>query len=261
MITEIKVNKNPKITRRKANENFRILSARLLDLHEKERKFVAQELHDSIGSSLSAIKYSLENKLIRMGKNPVPEGISLEQVISMVQETIEECRRISTNLRPQILDDLGIMAAIRWLCREFQKVYSFIHIEKQIDLSEAEVPQALKVAIYRILQEALNNIAKHSGADYVYLSLTKDRTNIKFLIEDNGRGFDNDLVIPGKPSPGGMGLLSMKERTEILDGRFAIRTSRKEGTRISAEWPNLLSDQQLSGEVYTNDRLTSLKDF
>lgn len=243
MITEIKARKNPKITMRKANKNFRMLSARLLELQERERKFVAKELHDSIGSSLSAIKYSLENKLIRMGKNSVPEGISLEQVISMVQETIEECRRISTNLRPAILDDLGIMAATHWLCREFQKVYSFIHIEKQIDLSEAEIPQSLKVAIYRILQEALNNIAKHSGADYVYLSLTKARANIKFSIEDNGRGFDTDLVISQKPYRVGMGILSMKERTELLDGHFAIWAVREEGTRISAEWPNLLNDQ------------------
>jgi PAS domain S-box-containing protein len=238
MIEDITERMYAKEALRESEKKLRILSTKLLEAQEKERKLVAQELHDSIGASLAAIKYALENKLDKMGGAPEPEGISLEQLISMVKETIDECRRISTDLRPSMLDDLGLLATIRWICRKFEKVYSGIRIESRFNIKEKDVPESLKVIIYRVLQEALNNVAKHSAADYVCLSLSKKNGIIELSVEDNGRGFDMNEIILHKDYAGGMGLAGMKERTELFDGQFKLYSDKNAGTRIKATWPD-----------------------
>jgi PAS domain S-box-containing protein len=150
----------------KSDKELRILSNQLLSAEE------ARELHDGIGQALSAIKFSVENALLelREATNPIDLG-SLETVIPLTQKTIEEVRTIVKDLRPSILDDLGILATIGWFCREFKNVYTGIRIETTIDIEEDEVPSHLKTIIYRILQEALNNVAKHSRANFVHLRL------------------------------------------------------------------------------------------
>jgi signal transduction histidine kinase len=120
-----------------------------------------------------AVKFALERKVDQMGAGNAPPGISLEDILSMVQNGVEETRRIMTNLRPSILDDLGIMATVNWFCREFQKVYPHFRIERRIEIQEQEVPEGLKIVIFRILQEAMNNIAKHSQGKAVVLALEK----------------------------------------------------------------------------------------
>ncbi len=237
MVEDITERMQAKEALRESGKKLRILSTKLLETQEKERKLVAQELHDSIGASLAAIKYALENKLDKMGGAPEPEGISLEQLISMAQETIDECRRISTDLRPSILDDLGLLATIRWICRKFERIYSAIRVECRFHIKEKDVPESLKVIIYRVLQEALNNVAKHSGSDYVYLYLAKKNGKIELSVEDNGRGFDMDEVFIHKDYAGGMGLAGMKERTELFDGQFILCSGKNAGTRIKATWP------------------------
>ena len=222
---------------RKSEKRLRVLSAKLLEVQEQERQLIAQELHDSIGASLVAIKYSLEKKLDEMGEDSALGGTSIEAVISMVHNTIEETRRISTNLRPSILDDLGILATIRWFCREFQEVYLGIRIEKRVDIGEDEVSDQLKIVIYRVLQEAFNNVAKHSGADIVRLSLRKTEDTLELSIEDNGQGFDLEEVSDEEGHTGAMGLSSMKERTELSGGSFSIVSSKGKGTTIMASWP------------------------
>ena len=115
---------------------------------------------------------------------------SLESVIPLTQKTIEEVRRIVKYLRPSILDDLGILATTKWFCREFQNVYPEIRIEMTIDIEESDIPLYLKTTIYRIMQEALNNVAKHSKANVVDLQLQKTDTGIHLTIQDNGQGFN-----------------------------------------------------------------------
>ena len=124
----------------------------------------------------------------RRGRSWVPD--SLETIIPILQENIEEARRIQLGLRPSILDDLGILPTITWFCREFQKTYSAIRIETEIEIEEEEVHPLLKTTIYRLMQEALNNVAKHSKADLVDLTLRKTTDKIELIIQDNGQGFD-----------------------------------------------------------------------
>ncbi len=222
---------------RKSDKELRILSNQLLSAEEKERKRMARELHDGIGQSLSAIKFSVENSLRELNGRPdLSDLASLEAVIPLTQKTIEEVRRIVQDLRPSILDDLGILATIAWFCREFQTVYSSIQIKTQLDITEDDIPLPLKTTIYRLLQEALNNVAKHSEADRVELSLRNGSGKITLTIMDNGRGFDLENTISLKPSQRGFGLASMRERAQLSGGRFDIRSEIGEGTTIRVGW-------------------------
>lgn len=226
------------IQRRRAEDSLREsekrlhhLSYRLLDAQEGERKRIAGELHDSIGQSLSALKFTLERKLSLMKKEKPPAGIALEDIVLMMQNCIDENRRIMTNLRPSILDDLGILATLNWFLREFQKAYPHLNVQQQFAIQEKQVHDHLKIIIYRVLQEAMNNFVRHSKGDRVFLSLSKKGRAIEFMIQDNGAGFD-----PGN-LPRGMGLSSMEERVKLSGGAFGIESAAGKGTIIRATWP------------------------
>ncbi len=141
------------------------------------------------------------------------------------------------NLRPSILDDLGLLPTIDWVCRVFHATYPGIQIEKRVDLQEEEVPDALKAVLYRISQEALNNIAKHSQADLVAFSLEKKGGKIDLTIQDNGHGFHLRESLFAGGSNHGLGLTSMRERAEMFGGSFAIESTVGKGTAIRASWP------------------------
>ncbi len=156
---------------------------------------------------------------------------SLQDLATRVAEIIVDVRRIMADLRPSILDDLGIIPALTWLCREYQKTYSHISVEHQIGVSEHEVPDSLKTPIFRICQEAMNNIAKYSKASLVNLSLKKRDAQIGLTIQDNGQGFDLETVQKG------MGLSTMKERAQLSGGSFDLQSAIGKGTIVRASWP------------------------
>jgi signal transduction histidine kinase len=221
---------------RESENRLRILTSQLLNAQEKERKLVANELHDSIGSFLSVIKIRLEKIISQMEQGGTAPD-SLKSLSSITQQAIEECKRMQTNLRPSILDDLGILTTLDWYCREFQKTFSHICIEKEIDLSENDVPHSLKTVIYRVCQEAMNNIAKHSKANLVTFSLRKNNGPIELTIQDNGQGFDMKDISSMESYKRGMGLSSMRERAETLGGSFTIESAKGSGTIIRVSWP------------------------
>ncbi|MDY7032591.1 MAG: ATP-binding protein, partial [Thermodesulfobacteriota bacterium] len=146
-------------------------------------------------------------------------------------------KRICRSLRPTALDDLGIIITVDGFCREFQKIHSGIRVERDIEIQEDEVPDPLKIQIYRILQEALNNVVKHSGANLVHISLKKKEGNIEMLIQDNGIGFDQQKNLFEDACSRGMGLDTMKERVERYGGAWKIISSVGEGTVIKCLWP------------------------
>ncbi len=225
-----------------SERQLRFLSSELLKAQENERRRIAQELHDGIGQTLSAIKFGLEDALEALGPNIARSGSkTLESIIPLVKAGIEDIRRICSALRPSTLDDLGLLATISWFCREFQAIYSGIQVEKQIDIEENEVPDILKTVIYRVLQEAFNNIAKHSKANLVRLYLKKAGGAIELFIEDNGRGFHLQDALSADIFKKGLGLASMKERTEHSGGSFSIESVRGSGTIVRASWPGMTS--------------------
>jgi len=222
---------------RKSETSLRHLSTELLSSQEKERKLVAGEIHDSIGSSLSAIKFKVENALTEVTDKSPETTTVLQSVIPIIRGAIDEARRIQMNLRPSILDDLGILATTDWFCREFEKIYSTIHIKKLIHIHENEVPAHLRTVIFRVMQEALNNIAKHSKADLVHLSLQKTNGKIELAIRDNGQGFNLMEVLSVESSKRGLGLTSMRERAELSGGSFVVESTSGKGTILRATWP------------------------
>ncbi len=223
---------------RESENRLRVLSSQLLTAQESERKRIALELHDGIGQMLTAIKFKVESILQEEGKGKAKaKEKSFEAIISMVRESVDEVRRMQMDLRPSTLDDLGVLATLGWFCREYQKIYSHIHIEKEIGLQENEVSTPRKVVIYRLTQEAMNNIAKHSQADLIHLSLRRMENEIELVIKDNGMGFDLEEILSPERSKRGLGLSSMRERTELSGGAFTIESTPGKGTTIRASWP------------------------
>ena len=221
----------------KMNEDLRRISGKLLSAQEEERKKIAGDVHDIIGSCLAGIKYKVEKTLTKVGETSKDVTESLQAVIPMVEEIIGECRRIQQELRPPMLDELGLQATLSWFFRRFQSIYTGINIEFDNDFKENDIPDSLKIIIYRILQEAMNNIAKHSKADLVNFSLRKSDNNLRLLIRDNGQGFDLEEVSSPERARSGLGLTSLRERIELSGGSFAIESKEGKGTVIRAVWP------------------------
>ena len=236
-VVDITRRKEMEKTLKKSQRDLRLLSSQLLTAQEDERKRIARELHDSIGQSLSAIKFGLENTLMRMEDGTAENCVEFfKGLIPVTQTAIDEVRKIGMDLRPATLDDLGILATITWFCREFQSIYSGIRIEKRMEIREEEVPSPLKTTIYRVLQEALNNVAKHSQATLVSVSLRKTVNGIELAVQDNGVGFDESGVSQPAATRRGVGLASMRERAELSGGSFSLESHENRGTRVTAWW-------------------------
>ncbi len=215
------------------NERLRHLSDRLLKVQEEERRRIALEVHDGFASSLSAIKHRLQDI-----PSELKSQYNLEEVSNQLETAIEEAKRIQTSLRPSALDDLGIGPTLNWFFREFQKTHPSVNIEKQLQFAETEIPHPIKVAIFRITQEALNNIERHSKANCVNLFLCKKEDSVDLVIRDNGLGFDVERVLSTENFRPGLGLSSMRELAGLSGGSFCIETGPGNGTAIRVSWPS-----------------------
>jgi len=222
---------------KQSEKELQSLSAQLLASQESERKRLAQELHDSVGQTLSALKFRVENIIRESGENIDHNYFqSLKSLMPQIKESIVEINRIGRGLRPSMLDDLGVLAALSWFCREFALTYPDIHIEQKIAIEEDDVPENLKVVIYRVLQESLNNIAKHSRAPLAELSLIKTSKTLELSIKDNGSGFDLKHALSQVGEEGGLGLAGMMKRIDLSGGVCNITSEVKKGTEIKAVW-------------------------
>lgn len=233
---EISERKNMESRLKKSEKILRFLSAQLLIAHENERKRIARELHDTIAQNLAGIKFYLSHKIESMENRQYLSQKTLQPALEMADRSIREVRRIITDLRPPCIDDLGILATINWHCRQFKKKFPEISIVQDFGIEEKDIPNSLKLIIYRILQESLNNVAKHSGADQVKLAIKKDKNTLVFSIEDNGSGFEIINALSPKNSEKGWGIIGMKERTELSGGFFSIESSLEKGTTILITW-------------------------
>ncbi|MCF8036907.1 MAG: PAS domain S-box protein [Desulfobacteraceae bacterium] len=234
---EIEERKHAEVKLQDSQEKLRQLSHRMLHTLESDRQKIAKELHDSLGASLAAIKFSLEEKLANMPPTPPDKTMSIENIVSYLTGAIKETKRISANLRPTILDDLGLLATITWFCREFNAFYHQIRIEQEIEIEEPEVAEPLKIVIFRILQEAMNNAAKHGQPDTIRLSLEKTGDRIELIVSDNGAGFDPETRFDALDSMSGHGIQGMRERANVCGGEFEIDSRPGAGTRVRVSFP------------------------
>ena len=214
---------------------LRELSARLLTIQEEERRRVALDLHDSLGQTLTGIKFMIEASL----GDPWPEErrsavLRLRHVVPKIQDAVEDVRRIATELRPSILDDLGLLPTVGWLLREFGEAHPRIAVEARLTAVESDVPPGLRTAVFRILQEAMNNVAKHSGCSRVLVALERSDLGLQLVVQDNGVGFDAGSPL-AETGTRGIGLGSMRERAEFSGGTFSVDAGA--GVTVRAEWP------------------------
>jgi len=214
----------------KSQQRLQQLTSQLLIAQGEERKRVAVELHDGLLSELAATKYLLEGKIMILEKGGLSDPGDLKRVVDILATAMRDARRIMNNLHPSILDELGLIASINWLSGEYQKSYPHIRVHKQIEVSEQDISEGVKVVIFRVLQEALNNFARHGRGDRVDMFLLKSEKRFLLKLQDNGHGFDVENAQKG------VGLESMRERVELSGGEFQIESIIGQGTTIRAIW-------------------------
>jgi len=234
---DISLLKNMESELRESQRRLQKLSRKSIEALEVDRRTVSRELHDSIGGNLAAIRFALEKVVKMIAEKPESAAESLDRSISHLAETIKECKRLSVNLRPSVLDDMGLISTIDWHAGQMGQQYSRIRIIQQIDVTEQEIPEVVKIVIYRVIQEALNNAARHSQADTVYIRLKRSGNYLETEVEDNGRGFDLEKVYERGDHLSGLGLRSMQERVEIIGGSFLVHSLSGAGTRIRIVLP------------------------
>jgi len=220
-----------------AQRHLQALSRKSLEALEADRRSVARELHDSIGGSLAAIKFGLEEAAGQAVQETVCGSALLGTLISHLADTIKETKRISANLRPLSIDDLGLLATIEWYTRQFSQRYENIRLVRQIEVEEHDVPEDIKIVIYRVMQESLTNAARHSKADTINIRLKKDADSLELEVEDNGCGFNPHETLESSDGLSGYGLRGMQERVEICGGSISIHSRPGAGTHIRATLP------------------------
>jgi PAS domain S-box-containing protein len=218
---------------RHSESEMRLLSAQLVAAQELERQRIARELHDSVGQALGGVKFELETCEAQLGGDP-RTARTLHQLAGRMKSVIDEVRRISMNLRPSTLDDLGILPTLGWYTREFSAIYGHIDLKTLVDVEEDEIAAPLKTAIYRIVQEAFHNVVSHSGARRVSLVLRRRERQLELQVQDDGAGCD--ARARGKKR-GGLGLATMRERAEVTGGRFSLSSEAGNGTTVAVSWP------------------------
>lgn len=233
VITDIGEIKRAEDDLRQWRTYLQLLSSQLLAAQERERERVARELHDGIGQTLSAVKFQIETAFA----GDLERQELMESVVSRLKGAVEEVRRIGMALRPSILDDLGLLATVGWFCREFRQTYPGFALETQLLLEEADVPEPLKIVIFRVLQEAMNNVAKHSHASRVRVSLAREADALVLEVGDDGMGFDVETALALRSTRRSLGLDSMRERTQLSGGSFWIDSEAGLGTTVTASWP------------------------
>ena len=225
---EVKVKKRTaKLSR--ANKQLRFYAAKVIQAHEDERKQVACELHDELGQSLTAL-----NLMINQAAS-APSRQSLEilgEAKSIIGELIRQVREMSLDLRPSMLDDLGLLPAVQWYVNRYNTQTNIKITFEHSGLNRKFSPQ-INIAIYRIVQEALTNIARHAKTDAADINIRADAKSINLVIKDRGAGFNMATLLKGTST----GLSGMRERVLVLGGTFNIESHSNMGTNLTAKIP------------------------
>jgi signal transduction histidine kinase len=228
---------------RRSRNELAALSRQLMIAQEAERKRIARELHDSVGQQLSAIKYTLERAESCVGQGEEARA-PIANAIAALQGTLDDLRTIAMNLRPPVLDDLGAVSAVSWFCRQFSQNYPKLTLLEKVSATDEDVPERLSTAVFRSLQEMLNNVAKHARARVVAVTLSRDAGLLTLEVEDDGIGIHGGAA----PEPGagmGRGLRNLVERASMTGGEFTM-ANRLEGggARARIEWPLAAADHK-----------------
>jgi signal transduction histidine kinase len=213
-----------------ARRNLKALSAQLVNAQESERRALSRELHDEVGQALSAVLMELHNFSAEPATQADPQARDhVETIKTLVENSVRVIRNMSLLLRPSMLDDLGVVPALRWYAREVSKRTS-MDVSVATELVAEELSDEDKTCIYRVVQEALTNCSRHAGATKVRIRVQQETSRLVFSIQDDGKGFD---VKQTK----GLGLLGIEERVAKLGGKCQIQSAPGSGTTVAVELP------------------------
>ncbi len=213
------------------------LFRRVVAAQESERQRIARDLHDETGQSLTAIGMGLRGLEARITRDPERAADTLRELQTLAADSLKELQRLMTDLRPSHLDDLGLSAALRWYAGKVEERYPLkVHVE--ISGYEEPIEEAAKIATFRIIQEALNNVIKHAEAKNVNIELDFEEKGMRVNVRDDGRGFDLDRIkIQQSSTRPSLGLAGMQERAALLGGKVSFQTRPGQGTLIEAFIP------------------------
>jgi len=214
------------------------LFRRIIDAQEAERQRIARDLHDETGQALTAIGMGLRglSTALTYNRNRDQTIKTLRQLETLSADSLKELQRLIADLRPSHLDDLGLPAALRWYAGEIQERTGLV-IEVEIEGDEIPTPSALKITIFRIVQEALNNITKYAQAKDVIIRLECQPKHVFVSVRDDGIGFDLDTVRTRQTRRPPLGLVGMQERAALVGGEVSIQSRPGQGTLIEARLP------------------------
>ena len=219
-----------------SEKQLHYLSSQLLTAQETERRRISRELHDELGGGLAVLKlrFNLIEKNLHQDQTRPRE--ECQHALSYIDQIIENVHRLTKDLSPHVLEDLGLTAALQWLVGNFTRSYG---VKVTCNLIEVDhlFPGNAQIMVYRMIQEALNNIGKHSGAKHITVSTENHHGEISFWVEDDGKGFDVFKVVAKNPSEKGLGLATMNERARMLGGSFYLWSEEGKGTRIRFSIP------------------------
>jgi signal transduction histidine kinase len=213
----------------KARQALEQLSARLVDAQESERRTISRELHDQVGQTLNAVLVETANLAKRIPAGDAASLRSLDNIRSFADSSVNSIRDIALLLRPSMLDDLGLMPALEWQAREVSR-RSGIKVTVTAGNVPDSLPDEMRTAVYRLVQEALHNVSRHSGAKSATVNVRQEDGSLLLTVEDDGSGFDAAKMR-------GLGILGMEERVRQLGGQFEIRSAPGKGTELRARLP------------------------
>jgi len=214
---------------------LQVLSQRLIEAQETERRRVSRDLHEQAGQSLTALKIGLELMQADLRADSEKSHQSLQEAVTLTNQTLEQIRLLAQDLRPPELDVVGLDPTLEDYCHDFAE-----HARLSIDYAGTELPElpdAVTICFYRVLQEALTNVAKHAHASHVWVALRCDADTLSLSVEDDGQGFDAPTEVSVSRQSRGIGLVGMRERLELLRGRLEIKSRPGQGTRLVAYAP------------------------
>jgi signal transduction histidine kinase len=211
-------------------ENLREMTERLITAQEQERQHISRELHDDLGQALTLQMLSLRNLQNDLALPSEELYKRLQALHDQTYDIFIKIRGLAQDLRPPILDALGLKVSMQTYCTEFTR-RTHLPVTFEVDETLPPLPDIYNITLYRVLQEALNNILKHAHASHAWVDLSREDDNIILIVQDNGLGFK-----PGEVRSNGMGLSNMQERVTIAGGNFSVRSNQRRGTILTAQF-------------------------
>src|SRR5262249_35223023 len=223
---------------RESQTQLRALAARLISVREEERTRIAREIHDELGQALTGLKLEVQWLAKRLAGNQEAPIEKTQAMSKIIDSTVQLVRRIAAGLRPEILDEMGLVAAIRWQAEEFQKRVG-IRCRLKLPAVPVAPDKELSTAVFRVFQEVLTNVARHAKATSVNVDFDISEEHLLLRVSDNGVGISEDKL----HSRESLGLLGMRERVQVFGGKFDIERAPAGGTTVSVSIPILRADQ------------------